>query len=272
MRALPPPVEAFSLQIIAAVLVMGGLRASAHSLPTGWTVAAIGGVAVVLTALRRLPRWWWPIQLLFAPAIWILLPLEVPPAVWLVAFALLALIYWSTFRTQVPLFLSGRRVWQAVAALLPPEGSGRTLRVLDLGSGLGGLLDHLARQRPDGRFLGIEIAPLPAWIAQLRFGVTGPGNVRVQRGDFWKHDLGEHDVVFAFLSPVPMPELWSKARREMRPGSLLISCAFEVPGHPADQIIEAGPNERERLHVWRIGSTRAPTDASPGASGRGGGT
>jgi hypothetical protein len=88
---------------------------------------------------------------------------------WLAALiGVFALIYWTTFRTQVPLFLSGRLVWDAVAALLPPAHSGRELRVIDLGSGLGGLLGHLGRQRPDGSYTGIEIAPLPAWLSRLR--------------------------------------------------------------------------------------------------------
>jgi hypothetical protein len=59
-----------------------------------------------------------------------------------------------------------------------------------------------------------------------------------------------------------MPDLWDKARREMRAGSLLISCAFEVPGHPANQIIEAGPAARERLHVWQMGQGVQPARAA----------
>jgi len=44
-------------------------------------------------------------------------------------------------------------------------------------------------------------------------------------------------VVYCFLSPVPMPPLFDKARREMRPGSLLISNSFQITGHPADEIV-----------------------------------
>lgn len=255
MRRLPPPIEALLWQIAAVVLVLAGLQLAQFALPGAVAAFAIGALALVFTLLRRLPRWWWPIQLLFAPAIWALLQVEIPPAAWFVAFALFALLYWTTFRTQVPLFLSGRRVWDAVAALLPPPRPDGELRFIDLGSGLGGLLAHLGRQRPDGSYTGIEIAPLPAWFARLRFAMTGPANVRVLRGSFWEQDLGDYDVVFAFLSPVPMQELWNKAIREMRAGSLLISCAFEVPGHPADQIIEAGPAARERLHVWQMGGS-----------------
>jgi hypothetical protein len=253
MRSVPPPIEALLWQVVAVVLLLAGLQVAQIKLPGAVAALLIGALALVFTLLRRLPRWWWPIQLLFAPAIWALLQVEIPPWAWFIAFAVFALLYWTTFRSRVPLFLSGRRVWAAVEALLPSPQPDSELRFVDLGSGLGGLLAYLGRQRPDGSYTGIEIAPLPAWLSRLRFAIAGPANVRVLRDSFWSHDLGDYDVVFAFLSPVPMPELWDKARREMRAGSLLISCAFEVPGHPADEIIEAGPAARERLHVWRMG-------------------
>jgi hypothetical protein len=195
-------------------------------------VLLIGALALVFTLLRRLPRWRWPIQLLVAPAIRVLLQVEIPPWAWFIAFAVFALLYWTTFRSQVPLLLSGRRVWAAVEALLPSPQPDGELRFVDPGSGLGVLLAHPGRQRPDGSYTGIEIAPLPAWLSRLRFAIAGPANVRVLRDSFWSHDPGDYDVVFAFLSPVPMPELWDRARREMRAGSLLISCAFEAPGTP----------------------------------------
>jgi hypothetical protein len=253
MRPVPSPIEALLWQVAAVVLVLAGLQFTQLELPGAVAAFAIGALALVFTLLRRLPRWWWPIQLLFAPAIWALLQVEIPPLAWFIAFVVFALLYWTTFRSQVPLFLSGQRVWAAVEALLPPPQPDGELRFVDLGSGLGGLLAYLGRQRPDGSYTGIEIAPLPAWLSRLRFAVAGPANVRVLRGSFWTQNLGDYDVVFAFLSPVPMPDLWEKATREMRTGSLLVSCAFEVPGHPADQTIEAGPTARERLHVWQMG-------------------
>lgn len=252
MRAPPPPIEALLWQIAAVVLVLSGLQVLPIAPSPGAIAATIGAVAVAFTALRRLPRWWWPIQLLFAPAVWLLLQVRIPAFAWFAAFVGFALVYWTTFRTQVPLFLSGRRVWDAVLALLPAAHPGLALRFVDLGSGLGGLLAHLGKQRPDGSYTGIEVAPLPAWLSRLRFAVAGPANVRVLRQSFWDHDLGDYDVVFAFLSPVPMPDLWTKATREMRPGSLLISCSFDVPGHPADLVIEAGSTARQRLHVWHM--------------------
>lgn len=262
-RHLPPSLEALLCQALAVGVVFGALRLFAIS-AAGLTVAfAIGALALGCTVLRGLDRWWWPIQALFAPAIWLTLRIDLPPGVYLAAFALLALIYGSTFRTQVPLFLSSRRVWRAVESLLPPARADRPLRFVDLGSGLGGLLAFLGRRRPDGSYMGFEIAPLPALLSRLRFRVLGPANVHVVWRSFWPEDLGDYDFVFAFLSPVPMPELWAKARREMRAGSVFVSCGFPVPGVEADVVLEAGDRRGTCLHVWRMPGP-ATSRAAPG--------
>jgi hypothetical protein len=191
-------------------------------------------------------------QLLLTPAaVWILRS-QLPAWIYLALFVVLLLVYWSTFRTRVPLYLSGPRVWQAVADLLPTAQTGRTLRVIDLGSGLGGLLLALAAQRADAEFLGVELAPLPALVSKLRIALRHQRNCRVQWGSYWPVDLAHYDVVFAFLSPVPMSALWEKARREMRERTLFISSSFEVPGQTATRVIEVDDARGTRLHVWTM--------------------
>jgi len=72
-----------------------------------------------------------------------------------------------------------------------------------------------------------------------------------QRVDLWRKSLAQYDVVYAFLSPVPMSDLWRKARAEMRPGSLLVSNTFRIDGVPADTVIPIAGGRRS-LYVWRI--------------------
>jgi len=192
-----------------------------------------GGFACALCWWRKLAPWWLAIELLFAPALLAGASLHLPPAVFLAGFVALLLIYWSTFRTQVPYFPSGKRAWDAVADLLP---SGRALDVIDIGSGLGGLALDLARRRPDARFVGIELAPLPWLVSRLRAALAGD-NVRFVRGDYEQLDLGYYDVVFAYLSPAAMDALWRKAGAEMRAGALLLSYEFGIGAKPPDMTI-----------------------------------
>jgi hypothetical protein len=67
------------------------------------------------------------------------------------------------------------------------------------------------------------------------------------------HDWQHYDLVYAFLSPVPMAAVWRKARAELRPGSLLVSNSFPLPEREPDALIEVGDRRRTVLYVYRIG-------------------
>jgi hypothetical protein len=193
-----------------------------------------GALAAGLSLLCRQAPWWLAIQALFPLALVGGIGLRLPPWLFLAAFVALLSIYWSTFRTQVPYYPSGRRAWEAVAALLPP---GRPLYVIDIGSGLGGLVLDLAARRPESTFAGIELAPLPWLVSRLRALLAGRANARFVRGDYERLDLGDYDAVFAYLSPAAMGPLWRQASAQMRPGSLLLSYEFDIAEKAADLVI-----------------------------------
>jgi hypothetical protein len=249
---LPRVAVALGLQLLAALLVAGVVRALGVASPPWAIASAIGLLAALAAWALRLEWWWVVIQIVLPLAALALLRADLPPWLFLALLLVLGLFYWSTVRTRVPLYLSNRRTWDAVAALLPPARPGVTANLVDLGCGLGGLIVHLARLRPDMSFVGMELAPLPAAWCKLRLLASGLSNARVEWRSFWPQNLAAYDVVFAFLSPVPMPRLWEKAQREMRPGSLFVSCEFPVAGQEPRQIVELDQARQSRLYVWRM--------------------
>jgi hypothetical protein len=197
-------------------------------LPLVMAVLLQGAFAAALSSWRGLAIWWLLIQFFFPGAVIATQFLQLPPSLFLAAFIVLVTLYWTTFRTQVPFFPSGPATWKAVADMLP---QGRVIQFVDVGSGMGGLVTHLARCRPDSRFTGIEVAPLPWLVSFLRALVThNCGHSRFIRGDYAQLSFGHYDVVFAYLSPAAMSALWRQARAEMSPGTLLISYEFPIPG------------------------------------------
>ncbi|MFT3736060.1 MAG: class I SAM-dependent methyltransferase [Rhodocyclaceae bacterium] len=210
-----------------------------------------GLIAAILSAGLGAPRWWSAIHLIFLPGIVLALQSSLPPWVYLAAFVLLAVTYWTSFRTQVPLFLSNRVTVHRLAAFLPDSPT----RFLDVGSGTGSMVRRLAQLRPDWQVDGIEAAPAPFFLS--KFMARGQSNAMLLRGDFWKHSLKRYDVVYAFLSPVPMPALWAKAAKEMTPGSLLVSNSFEIPGMAPERIVTIDDPRRTRLFCYRIGASQA---------------
>lgn len=245
-----PAVQALLIQCAAfPLLCLAALVLSGMHIQLGAVAAALiqGGLALALSFVRRLAPWWLAIQLLFPLALVGGVSLHLPPSLFLAGFLILLLVYWSTFRTQVPYYPSGRRAWDAVAGLLPQD---RPVYMIDIGSGLGGLVLDLARRRPDSTFAGIELAPLPWLVSMLRAQFAG-GNARFVRGDYEELDFGDYDVVFAYLSPAAMDALWRKASAEMRPGTLLLSYEFAIAAKAPDlTIMPTGPGPA--LYGWHF--------------------
>lgn len=246
-----PAVQAVLIQVVSFLLVLAFAHGISLFIEFDITIAVAallqGGVAASISRLRGLASWWLLIQAVFPVAVLGTLSFQLPPGVFLAAFIALLALYWSTFRTQVPFYPSGPAVWDAVASLLPQD---RTVRFIDIGSGLGGLVLHLSGRRMESAFTGVEIAPLPWLASMLRSRIT-QNNARFIRGDYDRLDFASYDVVFAYLSPAAMPALWQKASAEMRKGSLLLSYEFVIPGvepHIVRMPVKGGPP----LYGWRI--------------------
>lgn len=228
-----------ALQAAAMILVLS-LAWPYHlvtRLPLDWNLAAllIGIAAFCLASWGRLPWWWRLIHLIFAPAAALVAGWQIDPFWFLLGFMVLLLVYRGALSEQVPLFLSSD---EARAALLDLVRDHRARTVIDLGAGVGSVIAPLAAAASDVRWIGVENAPLN-WL-MLRLRCLGLRNCECRYGDLWATPLGEADIVYAFLSPVPMPALWQKALREMRPSTLLVSNSFAVPGIEATLQINAG--------------------------------
>lgn len=244
---LHPALAALLVQLASIILVC----ALALLLPiTGslfeWVILQ-GLLAGLISFALKMPVWWIPMHLLFMPLALIALTLEISSVWYLVFFLCLLLVYGKSFATQVPLYLSSHSVHRALDTLLPEQ---RQFAFIDLGSGCGGLLKKLSRNHVNGSFHGVEAAPIPFIISKFH-SMIGSG-YNVHWGDFWKHDFSQYDVVYAYLSPVPMTSLWLKARKEMRPGSLLISNTFIIPDVAPDQSIKLNDFSNSTLYLWKL--------------------
>jgi SAM-dependent methyltransferase len=233
--------------LVAALIYLAAQLSSWR--PSGLAAALLQGLlAASLGRWLGLSRWWWWLNLLFVPALLLVSGAALPSWVFLAGFALLLLLNWNVLGERVPLYLTGTRTRQHLAALLAQQGPG--FRFIDLGCGPGGSLLGLARQFPQAQFVGVETAPLSFAIAWLR--ALGQSNCRIRYENLWRTDLSQFDVVYCFLSPAPMAALWAKALQQMPAGSWLLSNSFEVPGVPADQRIELHDWRQSLLLLWRM--------------------
>ena len=250
-----PSLQSLVIQCLALLLTAGLALLLQNSLlsfsyqPALWQFVVVqGGLAAFLSRLWRQPAWWPPLHLVFFSAILLAQQASLPAWIYLAAFLLLVLFYWSTFRTRVPLYLSNRKARQAVAALLPAS---QAFRFIDLGSGFGGVPFYLAPRFPQGRFYGVEIAPAPWLISRVRAGLKH-SRVSFMRRNYATLDLADFDVVFVFLSPAAMPALWQQAQVQMRSGSLFVSLSFAVDARHPDHVVTLAKGARHTLYAWRM--------------------
>lgn len=244
------PIRQLALQGAAVILVLSlawpyyGWQASA--LPWQQTSLAIGCVALGFATISRQAWWWRLIHGAFMPLVWLTHSLAIDPGWFLLAFILLLLVYRGALSGQVPLYLSNRETVAALDALIDQE---EAERFLDLGAGLGSTLIPLADRWPERRFTGVENAPA-TWLLGRLLGLGRP-NLDWRWGDLWTMPLADQDIVYAFLSPAPMVELWEKVQQEMRPGSLFVSNSFAVPDVEPTRVIDVPCTPARTLYCYR---------------------
>jgi len=171
-----------------------------------------------------------------------------PAWLWLAPLALLLLAYPRRAWRDAPVFPTPR----GALAELPkhvklPAGA----RVLDAGCGMGDGLVELHRALPEARLEGVEWSALWRTVSAWRCPWA-----TVRRGDMWADDWSAFDLVYLFQRPESMPRAMDKARREMRPGSWLVSLEFEARDAQGQPWRAAArwdlPGERP-VWVYRIG-------------------
>ena len=230
LRRLPPFLRALLAQALAfaglVVLARLGLRFPGFV----WVLAQAVGAVFLSRALKLNVRWI-VMQALLPFLVRALWGVAVPAWVYFGLFLALALVFGGGLLTRVPLYHASRDAWEKLEDLLPERPD---FRFVDLGCG----------------FVGVEASPFTWLVAGLRC-LPRP-NVSIRLGSLWRADLGDFDVVYAFLSPVPMPALWAKVRREMKPGSRFISHSFDVPGEAPHRVLPVAGRDGARLLVWEL--------------------
>ena len=233
--------------LIYLVLAWPFFSFQSQELPWPESAFGIGIAALIVASYAKQPWWWRVIHLTFVPMLWKASQFGIDPGWYLLAFIALTLIFRGAAAGRIPLFLSNATTVAALAEIIAERNA---QRLIDLGAGIGSVVAPLAANTPTIRTDGIENAPASWLIGYLR--TRGLRNCDWMWGDFWEASLTDYDVVYAFLSPEPMPQLWKKACDEMPAGSLFISNSFHVPGVTPNQIIELDDRRGTVLYCYEL--------------------
>jgi SAM-dependent methyltransferase len=121
--------------------------------------------------------------------------------------------------------------------------------VYDLGSGDGRIV-VLAAQKYGARGVGIEIDHA---LVELSRTVAREGEVAERvtfvEGDLFTADISQATVVTLWLSSGVNRRLEAKLKRELRPGTRIVSRQFPIGEWPPDQTVHVGD---DTLRLWTV--------------------
>ena len=99
----------------------------------------------------------------------------------------------------------------------------------DLGAGDGRIL-LMAAEEFGARAIGIEVSPLQYAFTKLRFFFSGSKpKVSVRRENFYRTDLSDADVIFAYLTPKHTLRFQDDLANQLKPGARVVVVAFDFP-------------------------------------------
>jgi len=100
--------------------------------------------------------------------------------------------------------------------------------VYDLGSG-DGISLIVAAKEFGATGVGIEVDPLRAFLSKIRMKKEGVSkDITIKRNNFFKEDLSEATVVFAYLVPKALQRLLPKLKKELQKDTRIICVNYKT--------------------------------------------
>ncbi len=247
---LPKIFLALSIQLLVFVVIALGVMLAPYVITPPYSYSLLVLLQALLAAMVScrlgLPCWWRWIQFFIPIGLYVGLLVEFNPLWALAVFAFIWLVFSNALTERVPLYLTNATTRDALKRLVKSQ---KNQTFLDLGCGLGGNVVFMSGQVNISESHGVETAPLPYLLSRIYTLLRGG---RIYAMDMWKTDLSYYDLVYAFLSPEPMPKLWQKVKEEMRPGSVFISNSFSIPEITPTEIWELSDRRKTTLYIYRL--------------------
>jgi SAM-dependent methyltransferase len=147
--------------------------------------------------------------------------------------------------------------YEAVNAMLKVAKVGTDDVVYDLGSGDGRIPIMAVQKYNAARAVGIDINPERIKEAQANLKAAGVGDrVRFRNEDLFQANISDATVVTLYLLPSLNLKLLPKLLAELKPGTRIVSHAFDMGSWKPEQTIKANGST---VYFWTI-----PAKGTPG--------
>lgn len=155
--------------------------------------------------------------------------------------------YYS-WKTGVPTVSTSRALRVQMTGLIPQGPQ----RIVEMGSGWGGLALTAAKMRPDCKITAIEYSVVPYLVSKLRLALDPSiKNLEFRQGDFFALSLRETDVILCYLLEPMLEKLKPKFKEELPAHAIIISNHYQVPGWTPAQTVSVDKFFEKALRVYK---------------------
>ncbi|MCB0510048.1 MAG: methyltransferase domain-containing protein [Bacteroidetes bacterium] len=100
-------------------------------------------------------------------------------------------------------------------------------RIIEIGSGGGKIVIALAQR--GYKVTGIEINPFLVIFSKIRIKRAGLSDkAEIKWGNLWQQSFKDYNILICYLFPVTMDKLYDKLKKELKPGSKIVSNSFKI--------------------------------------------
>jgi precorrin-6B methylase 2 len=146
--------------------------------------------------------------------------------------------------------------YEAVDAMLKVAKTGKNDVVYDLGSGDGRIPIMAVQKYNATRAIGIDINPERIREAETNLKAAGVGDrVRFLNEDLFEANIGDATVVTLYLLPSLNLKLIPKLLADLKPGTRIVSHAFDMGSWKPEQTLNAGGST---VYFWTIPAKGTP--------------
>jgi hypothetical protein len=71
---------------------------------------------------------------------------------------------------------------------------------------------------------------------------SSKSKIKLIRKNIFNTNISDANMIYCYLIPTMMPKLAEKIKRECRPGTIVVSYMFSIPGLQVLKITQAGEN------------------------------
>ena len=118
--------------------------------------------------------------------------------------------------------------------------------VYDLGCGDGKVLFACYNEMPDAKYIGIDIALFPIFVARRKLhylaeeGGTSDLPIKLLKEDFFNTNLSNATHLFIYLYPKLVNSLLPKLEKELKSGTRVVTCDYRFDNKEPTKIIDMG--------------------------------